>query len=365
MPTWKKKLVAIAAGAMLFSLLMGAGGGFLAGTLLDSRSSASVSQSGSVQYQSVIRTAQVGNVSAELSTADIAALAADAVVEITTGTSGRMGQYVTEGAGSGVIITEGGYIVTNNHVVEGANQIHVRTKSGESYTAKLIGTDKENDLAVLKIEATGLTTAVFGDSSSLKVGEKAVAIGNPLGELGGTVTEGIVSALDRDIVIDGESMKLLQTSAAINPGNSGGGLFNSAGELIGIVNAKSSGTGIEGLGFAIPANLVKDIAPQLIENGYVKGRVELGAELVEINDIQTAMMYRVQQLGVYVLRTTTQSSDLKSGDRIISANGKEILQNSDINSILSTLSVGDNIKLVVSRDNQVIELNISLPEKTN
>jgi serine protease Do len=191
-----------------------------------------------------------------------------------------------------------------------------------------------------------------------------VAIGNPLGELGGTVTEGIVSALDRDIVIDGESMKLLQTSAAINPGNSGGGLFNSAGELIGIVNAKSSGTGIEGLGFAIPANLVKDIAAQLIENGYVKGRVELGAELVEINDIQTAMMYRVQQLGVYVLRTTTQSSSLQSGDRIISANGKEITQSSNLNSILTTLSVGDSIKLVVSRDNQVIELNIILQEKT-
>ena len=164
--------------------------------------------------------------------------------------------------------------------------------------------DAKTDLAVLKIEATGLTPAVFGDSDQLVVGETAVAIGNPLGELGGTVTSGIISALSRDVIIDGQTMTLLQTNAAINPGNSGGGLFNSAGELIGIVNAKSSGTGIEGLGFAIPGNTVKSVVEELMINGYVTGRLDTGIEVVDLTLQSTAFQYGVSRTGIYVLSVT-------------------------------------------------------------
>ena len=195
----------------------------------------------------------------DLSIAQVVELVADTVVEITTTnvvTDRFYGQYVTSGAGSGVIITENGYIVTNYHVIEGAKTITVRLTNGSEFSARVMGTDPNTDIALLKIDAQGLPAAVLGNSADLVVGQEVVAIGNPLGSLGGTVTDGIISALDRTVVIDGHQMTLMQTNAAINPGNSGGGLFNRAGELIGIVNAKQSDTGIEGLGFAIPVDIV-------------------------------------------------------------------------------------------------------------
>lgn len=177
------------------------------------------------------------------------------MVEVTTEavtTNAFFGQYVQSGAGSGVIITEDGYIITNNHVVSGASQVTVRTSDGTEYPATVVGADSKTDIAVLKIEATGLTPAVVGDSDSLQVGEFTLAVGNPLGELGGTVTDGIISALDREVTVENQTMNLLQTNAAVSPGNSGGGLFNERGELIGIVNAKSSGQNAEGLGLRDP-----------------------------------------------------------------------------------------------------------------
>ena len=209
-----------------------------------------------------------------LSIPEIAALNSDSVVEIYTEfivNGWRMTQYVSEGAGSGVVISKNGYIVTNNHVIDSANKITVQLNDGTEYEAELIGKDSRTDIAVIKIDASDLKPAVWGDSDGLVVGELAVAIGNPLGKLGGTVTDGIISALSRDIEIDGHMMNLLQTSAAVNPGNSGGGLFNGKGELIGVVNAKSTGSDIEGIGFAIPANLAKSIADELIKNGKVEG----------------------------------------------------------------------------------------------
>ena len=187
-------------------------------------------------------------------------LVADTVVEITTTnivTDRFYGQYVTSGAGSGVIIREDGYIVTNHHVIEDARSVTVRLTDGSEFSASYVGSDVANDIAVIKINATGLTPA-RGSSSELTVGQDVIAIGNPLGTLGGTVTDGIISALDRKIKVDGYEMTLMQTNAAINPGNSGGGLFNMSGELIGIVNAKQSDTGIEGLGFAIPISVVNE-----------------------------------------------------------------------------------------------------------
>ncbi len=198
--------------------------------------------------------------SENMSIPQVVDLVADTVVEITTTnivTDRFYGQYVTSGAGSGVIIREDGYIVTNHHVIEDARNITVRLTDGSEFSAYTIGSDVANDIAVIKINATGLTPA-RGSNKELMVGQDVIAIGNPLGTLGGTVTNGIISALDRKIKVDGYEMTLMQTNAAINPGNSGGGLFNMSGELIGIVNAKQSDTGIEGLGFAIPIGVVNE-----------------------------------------------------------------------------------------------------------
>ena len=295
---------------------------------------------------------------------EIAAAASDSVVEIYTETvinSGRMGQFVTEGAGSGVIISSDGYIVTNNHVIEGAQKITVRLNNGEDYDAALLGRDSKTDLAVLKIDVTGLQPVAFGNSDKLIVGELAVAIGNPLGQLGGTVTEGIISALSRNIDIDGNMMTLLQTSAAVNPGNSGGGLFNGYGELIGIVNAKSSGSDIEGIGFAIPVNLVKSIAESLIQYGYVPGRIDFGANLLDILDARTAMMYRIQTPGVYVSQADSDCP-LKSGDRIISVDGMEIRSAADIYDLLESCSVGDTLSIKVSRGGGDYTIELTLKQ---
>lgn len=212
------------------------------------------------------------------STNEIVAEVADSVVEITTEvvqTSGFYGQYVAQGAGSGVIISDDGYILTNNHVIDGAYNINVTLRSGESYEAKVIGADEDADIALLKIEASGLTAATLGDSSAVNVGDKSVIIGNPLGTLGGSVTEGIVSAVDRTLELDGKTMNLMQTDAAVNPGNSGGGMFNGQGELVGIVVAKSTGSSsggsVDNIGFVIPINHALEILDDLKQYGYVRG----------------------------------------------------------------------------------------------
>ncbi|MDE6195637.1 MAG: trypsin-like peptidase domain-containing protein, partial [Erysipelotrichaceae bacterium] len=309
--------------------------------------------SNNVSYQPVIRTASTNDNErvTGLSAKDVAAAAMNSVVEIRTESvqgGSFMRQYISEGAGSGVILSENGHIVTNHHVINGANKITVRTKDGTEYEATLLGSDAATDLAVLKIEATGLNPATLGDSSKLSVGDKAYAIGNPLGELGGTVTDGIISALDRELTIDGQSMRLLQTSAAINPGNSGGGLFNDAGELIGIVNAKSSGSDIEGLGFAIPINSAKQIIESLLNNGYVQNRPQLGITLVNITDEMTAYRNGVSTLGVYIDSVAPSSgaanANLQAKDRIISINGAEVKTSADIKKVIDQLNVGDVVK---------------------
>lgn len=192
----------------------------------------------------------------------------DSVVEITTESEemSMFGVQTSEGAGSGVIVSEDGYIATNYHVIEGSSKVTVKLHSGDSYEADVVGYDSDNDIAVLKIDAKDLNAVTIGKSSSVKVGDLAVAIGNPLGTLGGTATSGIISSLDRELTIDGRKLSLLQTDSAINPGNSGGGLFDGSGKLIGIVVAKGSGTGIEGLGFAIPIDTAAPIINQIIEN---------------------------------------------------------------------------------------------------
>ena len=294
---------------------------------------------------------------------EVAAAVRESVVEIKTETitsGGWRGDYLAEGAGSGVIISADGYIVTNNHVISGAESITVRLSDGSEYSAMMLGTDAKTDIAIIKISASGLSPAVFGDSSKLVVGETAIAVGNPLGELGGTVTSGIISALDRDIIVDGETMSLLQTDAAVNPGNSGGGLFNLHGELIGVVNAKSGGLNIEGLGFAVPANTAKAVVNDLSEYGYVRGRVDDGFELVDIQTTQAARMYRVNQAGLYIY--SSQDERLLSGDRITAVGDAMITQLSEYNEAMKDRVVGDVVSITVARGTQTLTFDIELKE---
>lgn len=299
----------------------------------------------------------------------------ETVVEITTETvksEGFIGQYVSTGAGSGVIVGDGEdnnsyYIVTNNHVIEGASNITVTLKNGTDYTATLVGTDEASDIAVIIVETNGakLSVARLGNSSDVKVGEDVVAIGNPLGSLGGTLTNGIISATERQISIDGQNMTLLQTTAAINPGNSGGGLFNMAGCLIGVVNAKASGEDIEGIGFAIPVDTAYSVVKDLIEYGYVRGVPDCGITTVEVTSANLYSLYYkygITSAGVMV-KESKYTDELKLGDLIVSINGTEISSESEIENIIRTYSVGDEIIVVAKRNGSLVSAKITLREK--
>ncbi|MCF0115321.1 MAG: trypsin-like peptidase domain-containing protein, partial [Erysipelotrichaceae bacterium] len=299
---------------------------------------------------------------------DIAAKVTPSVVEIKTetiATSFFFQEYVAEGAGSGVIISEDGYIVTNNHVVENSKSVSVTLNDGTSYEAKVIGTDSKTDIAILKIEAEGLTAAEIGDSSELVVGDNVIAVGNPLGSLGGTVTDGIVSALERELTIENETFNLLQTNAAINPGNSGGGLFNDKGELIGIVNAKemltANGYSVEGLGFAIPINDVKVIMDDIMQNGYVVNRPTIGVYLTEIAQDQGEY-----KAGVYITQiiegSGAEAAGLEAYDRIIAVDDKEVTSYSELSKLLKNYKVGDTIKITVVRDGTQVTADVTLTQ---
>ena len=325
--------------------------------------------SNDILYQSVILTDDKGNNVTHLSASDIVANVKDSVVEITTSTTSYgifMGQYVSSGAGSGVILSKEGLVVTNHHVIDKANEITVKLTNGEAYKATLIASDAQTDLAVLRIEAENLQPAVLGDSDVMRVGETVYAIGNPLGSLGGSVSEGIVSAKDREITIDGQDMVLLQTSAAVNPGNSGGGLFNSKGELVGIVNAKSSGQDIEGIGFAIPISFAKDVINDLVETGKVSGRVVLGISYYEIGNLSTAVKYGVNTLGLLVGEVTPNSNasraGIKANDVIVEVDGKQVTTSDDLKSALNKHKVGDKITFTVVRNKEYIELSVTLKD---
>ncbi len=361
--------VRIVVTCMVCSLICGSLGGYTVSkyTAADSSSDAYGTE---LAYQSVIRNVSAADeVDEELSVSAVSELVADSVVEIRTetlATSMWMTQYVTEGAGSGVIITADGYIITNNHVIEDASKITVTLHNGESYEAVLAATDEQTDIAVIKIEAADLSPAVFGTSADLAVGEQIVVIGNPLGSLGGSVSTGIISALDREITIDGQSMDLMQTDAAINPGNSGGGMFNMYGELVGIVNAKGSGSDIDNIGFAIPIDNVKNVVEQLISVGYVQGRAYLGINMLDILNERTAAGYRVSDLGVYIYEiddtTNAYKAGLRAGDLIVAVNGTETASSTDVNNITATLTPGENITVRIKRSGSEKDYTFVLQE---
>ena len=340
----------------------------IGGTFLTLQLSGGISSNTDVIYQSVVQTNEDGEAVDEMSTVDVVENVKDSIVEITTSkteTTVFLQQYVTSGAGSGVVFSDAGLIVTNHHVIDGADEIKVRLTNGDEYDAELIASDAQSDLAVLRIDAENLTPVVLGDSDTLNVGESVIAIGNPLGSLGGTVTEGILSAKDREITIDGQSMTLLQTSAAINPGNSGGGLFNSKGELIGIVNAKSSGSDIEGLGFAIPINIAKSVVNDLVENGKVSGRITLGITYYEISSITQAMEHGVNVLGLLVSEVTPNSNAAAAGiqaNDVVEADGEQVTTSDDLRSALSSHKIGDTMTFTVVRDKEYVELSCTLAE---
>jgi serine protease Do len=300
---------------------------------------------------------------------DVVEAASKTVVEIqvenTATTYGMFGgTYTSTAAGSGVIVSEDGYIITNNHVIEGANKATVTTYDGKTYDAAIIGSDVRTDIGVLKIEASGLNAAVIGDTDTIRVGDTALVIGNPLGTLGGTVTSGIISATDREMTINNQSMNLIQTDAAINSGNSGGGLFSGSGYLIGIVNAKdsgmtSSGAMIEGLGFAIPINTALSVANDLMDNGLVNDRPTIGVALQTIDQ-----EYRDYKPGLYIAAVyeggAAEAAGLQKGDRIVSADGSQIETYAELTKVLQNKHVGDTINLTVEREGKETEFTLTL-----
>lgn len=269
--------------------------------------------------------------------------------------------------GSGIIMSEDGYIITNAHVVEGATSLKVMTSDGETYEAQLIGSDTVTDLAVVKIDATGLTAAEFGSSEDLRVADKVMAIGNPGGhELSSSVTIGYVSALNRAIANNttGYTMEYIQTDAAINPGNSGGALINEYGQVVGINSAKISATGYEGLGFAIPIDTAQPIISDLIQYGYVKDRAVLGIS-GQFIDSMTGRFYGLPQ-GEYVAQLNSseaQASGLQVGDVITAIDGQQLDSESTLRSAILSKKPGDTVTLQVYRSSTqksaTVELKLS------
>ena len=352
---------------------LGFGGG-IGGAVLASRTGLTGNQ---VVVQQVQRdTSDATNANStdgtSMSLQQISSVVSPSVVAITTEQmSGSQtwfgGYYVQSGAGSGVIISQDGYILTCAHVVDGATSVKVQLQNGETYDATIVGSDATSDIAVLKIEAAGLTPAVIGDSDALAVGETVVAVGNPLGTLSNTVTDGIISALNREVTVEDNDMTLLQTNASISPGNSGGGLFNANGELIGIVNAKSSYSEAEGIGFAIPIDSAMEIAQQLIENGAVI-RPALGVKILDVMDANTASQLGVSATGVYVVEVTAgggaEAAGVQAGDRIIAVDDTAVSSSNSVKSYLADKQVGDTVNLQVEREGKVLTLTVTLGSGT-
>ena len=370
--------VARSAVALVLAAVMGFAGGYVGSQMNGSKvviqqvaPSGSSSSSGS---DSSITSASASGSS--LTTEQVADLVSPSVVVITTeqvvySQWSWYGQnQVESGAGSGVVISSDGYILTCAHVVSGASNITV-TIGDTDYPATVVGEDDTSDVAVLKIDATDLTPATVGNSDSLAVGESVLAVGNPLGELGGTVTSGIVSALNRSVTIQGTSstntMSLIQMDASVSPGNSGGGLFNMNGELIGLVNAKSSSSDAEGLGFAIPINDAIKVAQDLLENGDVSGRPYMGITYLAVTDAQTAAQLNVTAYGVYVVDVAqggpADKAGLKTGDRIVSIDGTEIAQKDDLGTLIQQHAAGDTLSITVAREGQMQTVSLTLGEK--
>ena len=297
------------------------------------------------------------------------------------GRGGRGGtqEYTETAAGSGIIISEDGYILTNNHVISGADKITVYVNSGEddaeeqTYEATLVGSSENNDIAVLKIDAEGLNAAAFGDSDQLEVGELAVAIGNPMGKVHGSVTAGIISAVEQELTIDEVTINAIQTDEASNPGNSGGALFDSYGNVIGVVYAKSSSVSIEGIGYAIPVNNIKELVEQMINDpdsvkDQTKGsQIMLGITIRNITE-DMSKQYSMP-VGVYITDVSTMSAaeraGLQKGDIIVGFAGEDVKTADELNALKAKQTPGDTVAVKIDRNGKEMTLDLVIPQPTD
>ena len=296
---------------------------------------------------------------------DIYSTVIDSVVSISSMTSSGTS------SGTGIIMSQDGYVITNHHVITGALVISVLTNDNQEYEAALVGSDEMSDLAVLKIDARGLQAAEFGDSSKLRVGDSVVAIGDPLGvQLRGTMTNGIISAINRDLTVGDRTMTLIQTNAALNNGNSGGPLINCYGQVIGINTVKmssyySASATVEGLGFAIPISVAKPIIDELIENGYVAGRPAIGISGDSLPSYYRTY-YRLPD-GVYVT-SVNEGSDAKAkgireGDIVTAINGEKICSIDELNTVKNQYAAGDEVTLTIYRSGTYYEVTVTLVDQ--
>ena len=356
---------------------MGVGGAFLGGRLVRQGQPETVLSDGvstvmkGVRETSVLQIQQIDS-SKTLSAAEVYAANVNSTVGIVTSavTTNFWGQRTTSAAaGSGFLFTDDGYILTNYHVVQGADSVTVSTYDGTKYDAKIIGFDESNDVAVLKIDAEGLTPVVIGNSDQLNVGDSVVAIGNPLGELTFSLTSGTVSALDREVTMSsGISMELIQTDCAINSGNSGGALFNMHGEVVGITNAKysgSSGSGasIDNIAFAIPINDVYSIVTRIIAKGYIE-KPYIGVSVLDVSD--ETQKYGLPK-GASVQTVTddgpAKAAGLQVNDIITKVDDTEITGSSDLVKTIGQCKPGQEITLTVYRQGQTLELKVTVARK--
>ena len=377
------KIVAL---ALCFSLLGGAigtGGTYFA---LKDNSAASPSSVSEQQTQSdaknepvllstpksadnsTVSAADTASDEGKMTAAEVYKVNVNSTVGITTSINTNYFGYKTTAAasGSGFIISSDGYIVTNHHVIDDANKITVTLYDGKKYEGELVGSDESNDIAVVKIDAQGLTPVKLGSSGELNVGDEVAAIGNPLGELTFSLTKGVVSALDRTITAENTTMSLIQTDAAINAGNSGGALFNMKGEVVGVTNAKYSSSGmgtasIDNIGFAIPIDNVKSIINSLIKNGYAASPyIGVGVAVSSAqseSEVSGAVIKKVYD------DSPAQQAGIKEGDIITEVNGKKIKNGSELTSYVKTTSKGDKMICKVDRDGTTLEVTITVDEK--
>ena len=362
----KKKTTVLVAVGLVLALLMGLLGSAI-GNSLFGRGSTTIYEG--QRESSVIDVSKV-DTGKLMTAAEVYAANVNSTVGITTSVTTNFWGFQTTSAasGSGFILTEDGYVLTNYHVIESSNSISVTLYDGKSYDAALIGYDESSDIAVLKIDADGLTPVVLGDSDNLNVGDSVIAIGNPLGELTFSLTSGAVSALNREITLSNSvTMNLIQTDCAINSGNSGGALFNLYGEVIGITNAKYSGTGtgasIDNIGFAIPVNHVRGIVESIIENGYI-AKPYIG---VTVGDVSEETMGYGLPAGAAVKAVSEDSPAEKAGlrvnDIITAVNGTEISGRSELSERVSASSVGDTLTLTVYRQGKTISVDVTVGEQ--
>lgn len=371
------KAIALVLVCALVSGCMGVGGAFLGSSLVRQGQPETVLSDGvstvmkGVRETSVLQIQQIDS-SKTLTAAEVYAANVNSTVGIVTSavTTNFWGQRTTSAAaGSGFLFTDDGYILTNYHVVQGADSVTVSTYDGTKYDAKIIGFDESNDVAVLKIDAEGLTPVVIGNSDQLNVGDSVVAIGNPLGELTFSLTSGTVSALDREVTMSsGISMELIQTDCAINSGNSGGALFNMHGEVVGITNAKysgSSGSGasIDNIAFAIPINDVYSIVTSIIEKGYIE-KPYIGVSVLDVSD--ETQKYGLPK-GASVQTVTddgpAKAAGLQVNDIITKVDDTEITGSSDLVKTIGQCKPGQEITLTVYRQGQTLELKVTVARK--